>query len=105
MFLRIGGDVFEAAGIMYLEPIPYDLAPGLFVVLIPVVMIVVTFATSATLYEGSPVISVAVLGLRRGAVALKPRKGRGGGGGGRSRARARGAQDASLGCDGQHRLH
>ncbi len=45
LFLRIGGDVYEAAGIMYLEPIPYDLAPGLFVVLIPVVMIVVTFAT------------------------------------------------------------
>ena len=69
LFLRIGGDVFEAAGIMYLEPIPYDLAPGLFVVLIPVVMIVVTFATSATLYEGSPVISVAVLGLTIGVLS------------------------------------
>jgi transglutaminase-like putative cysteine protease len=69
LFLRIGADVYEAAGIMYLEPIPYDLAPGLFVVLIPMVMIVVTFATSATLYEGSPVISVAVLGLTIGVLS------------------------------------
>ncbi|MCA1687373.1 MAG: DUF3488 and transglutaminase-like domain-containing protein, partial [Actinobacteria bacterium] len=69
LFFRIGGDVYEAAGIMYLEPIPYDLAPGLFVVLIPMVIIVVTFATSATLYEGSPVISVAVLGLTIGVLS------------------------------------
>ena len=65
-FFRIGGDVYESFAIMYLEPVPYDLHPGLFVVLIPVVMIVVTFATSATLYEGSPVISIAVLGLTIG---------------------------------------
>ena len=65
----IGADVYEAAGIMYAEPIPYDLAPGLFVVLIPVVMIVVTFATSATLYEESPVISVAILGLTIGVLS------------------------------------
>jgi transglutaminase-like putative cysteine protease len=63
---RTGGDVYESFAIMYGEPIPYDLHPGLFVVLIPVVMIVVTFATSATLYEGSPVISIAVLGLTIG---------------------------------------
>jgi transglutaminase-like putative cysteine protease len=62
----IAADIYEAAGVMYLEPVPYDLHPGLFVVLIPVVMILVTFATSATLYEGSPVISVAVLGLTIG---------------------------------------
>jgi transglutaminase-like putative cysteine protease len=66
LFFRMGGDVYEALAIMYGEPIPYDLHPGLFVVLIPVVMIVVTFATSATLYEGSPVISIAVLGLTIG---------------------------------------
>jgi transglutaminase-like putative cysteine protease len=66
LFFRIASDIYEAAGIMYLEPVPYDLHPGLFVVLIPVVMIVVTFATSATLYESSPVISVAVLGLTIG---------------------------------------
>src|SRR5918992_500481 len=69
LFFRIGADVYEAAGIMYIEPIPYDLAPGLFVVLIPIVMIVVTFATSATLYEESPVISVAVLGLTIGVLS------------------------------------
>jgi transglutaminase-like putative cysteine protease len=66
LFFRVGRDVYEAFATMYAEPIPYDLHPGLFVVLIPVVMIVVTFATSATLYEGSPVISIAVLGLTIG---------------------------------------
>lgn len=66
LFYRTGGDVYESFAMMYGEPIPYDLHPGLFVVLIPVVMIVVTFATSATLYEGSPVISIAVLGLTIG---------------------------------------
>ena len=66
LFFRIGGDVYQSFAIMYLEPVPYDLHPGLFIVLIPVVMIVVTFATSATLYEGSPVISIAVLGLTIG---------------------------------------
>jgi transglutaminase-like putative cysteine protease len=66
LFFRAGGDIYEAFAIMYGEPIPYDLHPGLFVVLIPVVMIVVTFATSATLYEGSPIISIAVLGLTIG---------------------------------------
>jgi transglutaminase-like putative cysteine protease len=69
LFFRMGGDVYEAFAIMYAEPIPYDLHPGLFVVLIPVVMIVVTFATSATLYEGSPVISIAVLGLTIGVLS------------------------------------
>ena len=69
LFFKIVADIYEAAGIMYLEPVPYDLHPGLFVVLIPVVMIVVTFATSATLYEGSPVISVAVLGLTIGVLS------------------------------------
>lgn len=69
LFFRVGGDVYEALAIMYGEPIPYDLHPGLFVVLIPVIMVVVTFATSATLYEGSPVISIAVLGLTIGVLS------------------------------------
>ncbi len=60
--LEIGGDVYVASDTMYSEPIPYDLAPGLLVVLIPVVIIVVAFATSATLYEESPVFSIVVLG-------------------------------------------
>ena len=66
---RIGNDVYAAANILYAEPVPYDLAPGLFVVFVPVVMIVVAFATSATLYEGSPVVSVAVLGLTIGVLS------------------------------------
>jgi transglutaminase-like putative cysteine protease len=69
LFFKIAADIHEAAGIMYLKPIPYDLHPGLFVMLIPVVMIVVTFATSATLYEDSPVFSVAVLGLTIGVLS------------------------------------
>src|SRR5215210_930261 len=68
-FRVIGGDVYNAANTMYAEPIPYDLAPGLFVVLVPVVMILVAFATSATLYEESPVVSVAVLGLTIGVLS------------------------------------
>jgi transglutaminase-like putative cysteine protease len=66
---RIGNDVYWAANVLYAEPVPYDLAPGLFVVFIPVIMIVVAFATSATLYEGSPVVSVAVLGLTIGVLS------------------------------------
>jgi len=65
----IAGDVYNAANIMYAQPIPYDLSPGLFVVLIPLIMILVAFATSATLYEESPVISVAVLGLTIGVLS------------------------------------
>ena len=65
----IGRDVYEAANIMYAEPIPYGLAPGLFLILVPVVMILVAFATSATIYERSPVISMAVLGLTIGVLS------------------------------------
>ena len=65
-FFRTGGDLYEAFAIMYAEPVPYDLHPGLFVVLVPVVMVVVAFATSATLYERSPIVSIAVLGVTIG---------------------------------------
>ena len=69
-FVRvIWDDIYGAANTMYVQPIPYDLAPGLFVVLVPLVMILVAFATSATLYEESPVISVAVLGLTIGVLS------------------------------------
>src|SRR5215216_615631 len=63
------GDIYNAANTMYVQPIPYDLSPGLFVVLVPLVMILVAFATSATLYEASPVISVVVLGLTIGVLS------------------------------------
>ena len=69
LFWEIGNDVYESAGVMYLQPVPYDLAPGIFVFLIPAVMTVVAFAVSATLYEESPVISVAVLGLTIGVLS------------------------------------
>jgi transglutaminase-like putative cysteine protease len=69
LFTTIGADLYTAAGVMYAEPVPYDLTSGLLVAIIPIVMIVVAFATSATLYERSPVISVAVLGLTIGVLS------------------------------------
>jgi transglutaminase-like putative cysteine protease len=69
IFQTLGADVYEAANIMYADPIPYGLAPGLFLVLMPLVMILVSFATSATLYEKSPIISVAILGLTIGVLS------------------------------------
>ncbi len=69
LFGLVVGDVYEAANIMYVQPVPYGLAPGLFVVLVPVVMILVAFATSATLYERSPIVSVAILGLTIGVLS------------------------------------
>ena len=63
---QIGLDVWNAMGIMYANPIPYEPYPGLFVIVLPIVVLLVSFATSATLYEGSPVISVSVLGLTIG---------------------------------------
>ena len=68
-FRIVAYDVYNAANIMYAQPIPYDLSPGLFVVLVPLVMVLVALATSATLYEQSPVISVAVLGLTIGVLS------------------------------------
>lgn len=66
---RVGGDLFVAANTMYARPVPYDLAPGLLVILIPMVMVIVAFATSATLYERTPIISVATLGLTIGVLS------------------------------------
>ena len=66
---RIGNDVIDAALVMYAQPVPYDLAPGIFVMVLPAVVILSAFATSATLYEGSPVLSVAVLGLTIGVLS------------------------------------
>ena len=48
---------------MYLEPVPYDIFPGLLLLMVPLVMVLAAFSTSMTLYERSPVISVVVLGV------------------------------------------
>ena len=66
---RIGNDVIDSAIAMYAQPVPYDLAPGALVMILPVVVIVSAFATTAALYEGSPVLSVAVLGLTIGVLS------------------------------------
>ena len=69
LFAEIGQDLYNAATVTYANPVPYDLYPGLLVVLLPLIVIVVAFATSATVYEESPVISVAVLGLTIGVLS------------------------------------
>ncbi|MCA1716381.1 MAG: DUF3488 and transglutaminase-like domain-containing protein [Actinobacteria bacterium] len=69
LFERVGQDVYEGVAVASAAPVPYDLHPGLLVVLIPIVVIVVTFATSATIYEESPVVSVAVLGMTIGTLS------------------------------------
>jgi transglutaminase-like putative cysteine protease len=63
LFFEVGVDVYEAGNTMYLEPVPYDLLSGLLLLMIPLVMILAAFSTSMTLYERSPVVSVAVLGV------------------------------------------
>ena len=63
LFLEIGADIYEAGNVMYLEPVPYDLFPGLLLLMIPLVMVLAAFSTSMTLYERSPVVSVVVLGV------------------------------------------
>ena len=69
LFWRIGVDALDGANTMYAQPIPYDLSPGLLIALIPIIMIVVAFAMSATLYEESPIFSVAVLGVTIGVLS------------------------------------
>ena len=68
-FLEIGNDLIAAANTMYLEPIPYNLSPGLLVLLLPLVVVLVAFSVSATLYEHSPVFSVAILGITLGVLS------------------------------------
>ncbi len=69
LFLRIGADVYQAGNVMYLEPVPYDLVPGLLVLLLPLVVVLAAFSTSAALYERSPVFSVAILGITLGVLS------------------------------------
>lgn len=63
LFLEIWADLYEAGNVMYMEPVPYDIFPGLLLLMVPLVMVLAAFTTSMTLYERSPVISVAVLGV------------------------------------------
>lgn len=66
---QVGQDLYQAANTMYVDPVPYAIAPGLFVVFIPMIMIICAFATSAALYERAPLISVATLGLTIGVLS------------------------------------
>ncbi len=69
LFSEVRVDLYEAAGIMYLQPVPYEAHPGLFVLLVPLAVAVGVFATSATLYEGSPIFSIAILGITLGTLS------------------------------------
>lgn len=64
--LEVGQDVYMATGTIYSQMLPYDPAPGFFVALIPLAMVVVAFAASATLYEESSIIAVTALGITIG---------------------------------------
>ncbi|WP_119069855.1 transglutaminaseTgpA domain-containing protein [Rubrobacter indicoceani] len=66
---NIGEDLYRAANIMYSEPLPYAVSPGLFVIFAPIVMVICAFATSAALYERAPLIAVATLGLTIGVLS------------------------------------
>ncbi|WP_273847587.1 DUF3488 and transglutaminase-like domain-containing protein, partial [Rubrobacter calidifluminis] len=67
--LEMARDVYEAAGMMYLEKVPYDLAPGLFLIFLPLVVLLGATATATTLRAGSPVLSMVLLGLSIGVVS------------------------------------
>ena len=69
LFSEVGVDVYGAANVIYLEPIPYDLSPGLLVLLLPLAVVLAAFSASATLYERSPVFSVAILGITLGVLS------------------------------------
>lgn len=62
LFLQIGNDFYEAGRIMYLEPVPYDLYPGLLLLMIPLAMVLVSLCTSLTLFERTPILAVVILG-------------------------------------------
>ncbi|MCL6439209.1 MAG: transglutaminaseTgpA domain-containing protein [Rubrobacteraceae bacterium] len=67
--IEVARDLYAAAGTMYLEKVPYDLAPGLFVIFLPLVVLLGATATATTLRGGSPVLSMVLLGLSIGVVS------------------------------------
>jgi transglutaminase-like putative cysteine protease len=62
-------DVPRALETMYAQPVPYEMQPGLSLLLAPVVVLVCGLSASATLHEGSPVFSIAVLGVTLGVIS------------------------------------
>lgn len=59
----VPNDARDGVVSMYMQMVPYDTEPGVMLLLMPVAMLVVAFSVSATLYEDSPLISVAVMGV------------------------------------------
>ena len=62
-------DVPGALGTMYLQPVPYEPAAGLLLLLSPLVVLLGGLAVSATLYEESPVLSLVMLGVALGVIS------------------------------------
>ncbi len=62
LFLEVGNDFYEAGRIMYLEPVPYDLYPGLVTLMVPLAMVLLSLCISLTLYERTPILSIVILG-------------------------------------------
>jgi len=62
-------DTFEALATMYAQPIPYEAQPGLVLLLAPVVVMLTGLSVSATLYEESPVFTIAILGVTLGVIS------------------------------------
>ena len=63
------GDVPQALATMYAQPIPYETQPGLVLLIAPIVVLLVGLSTSATLYEESPVFTIAILGVTLGVIS------------------------------------
>ncbi len=62
-------DVPGALGAMYVQPVPYEPSAGLLLLLSPLVALLAGLAASATLYEESPVLSLAMLGAALGVIS------------------------------------
>lgn len=69
LLFALQSDVPQALATMYAQPIPYEPQPGLVLLLAPVVVMLVGLSASATLYEESPVFTVAILGVTLGVIS------------------------------------
>lgn len=62
-------DVPQALATMYAQPVPYETQPGLVLLLAPAVVLISALSVSATVYEESPIFTVAILGSTLGVIS------------------------------------
>lgn len=62
-------DVPQALATMYAQPVPYETQPGLVLLLAPTVVLISALSVSATVYEESPIFTVAILGSTLGVIS------------------------------------